>query len=207
MSAAENAAEVTYPEYDDEGSVALELARAAQVWPSNSEEEDAYSVRLMKAVNDLESVEFDALPQAAQEWFDEAIVAYKAKSPLPELDGFDDLPLSDEERPVARVEKPEPQTNEQKKTKAKAARKEKKEKIKKEKAPKERKPREHGEGKIHHIMEAVYANPDAKVEDIIAGLEKGGHVVTKPTVTQVRSSMRHVLDFLKRKGVETHPSK
>ena len=174
-------------------NVALELARAAQCWPNDDESMDDYAERLMKAVDDISEDEFYGMPEEAQKWQEEAILARENKVPLPELDGYEDLQLT-EERPEARVAKPAANGDDTKKTRRARGSKTKK-------TSGERKTRQlSGTGKVSAIVEIMIKNPNASVDDIRSALSARGLEASQSSVPTFRSAFRNAFSILAKHG-------
>lgn len=173
-------------------NIALELARASQTWPEPDESSEDYADRLMHAVDNISEDEFYGMPEDAQKWQEDALVAFGNKIPLPDLDGFAEL---GDERPEARVAKPNGSDHEGDPKKARRAAKERKSKGKKE--PGERKTRQlSGTGKVSAIVEVMIKNPNASVDDIRKALSERGLEASQSSVPTFRSAFRNCFSIL-----------
>jgi hypothetical protein len=66
---------------------------AGDLIPGEGDKEQDYLTNLIKALNKIDEEKFDALPEDAQNWFNDAVVAVQHKTPIQKLPGapFEDL--------------------------------------------------------------------------------------------------------------------
>ena len=188
---------------EDQGSVAHELCRATSFWPSADSDVEDFVVNLIKKVAKLSEDEFNGMPEAAQQWFNDAAEAKNNHLPVPNLDGITDVAaMNGEAKPAPRVAAPEgdedPKTASKKKRAAK----------KKGDTPVEKKPRQlSGTGKVSTIAKIMAHNPDASIDDIKVGLKAAGHVATESVIPTFRSAFRNCFSVLAREGMLSNEMK
>jgi hypothetical protein len=192
--------------------------------PEDGEERQAYLERLVKAVLKAPEDDWATLPEADQDWTNEAVLAIKAKKAIVDPDAADE----DEEEEAPKAKKPK---------KAKAADDEDEEEEDEEEAPKAKKPKKAkaaddededeeeapkakkkgdtpfekkapGTGIVENLREAYLdaflaapdKSPKALTDKVLAKLEKKGIVPGKGTIGVQLAAIKSTLASLQKRG-------
>jgi hypothetical protein len=167
--------------------------------PEDGEERQAYLERLVKAVLKAPEDDWATLPEADQDWTNEAVLAIKAKKAIVDPDAADE----DEEEEAPKAKKPK---------KAKAADDEDEDE---EEAPKAKKKgdtpfekKAPGTGIVENLREAYLdaflaapdKSPKAFTDKVLAKLEKKGIVPGKGTIGVQLAAIKSTLASLQKRG-------
>jgi hypothetical protein len=193
-------AEQAEPSHFDHLVDAARSVDAKFAMPHAKEAEQAFYKRLLGVVAEVPEEVWNAIPEPAQVWFNDAAAAVEANKPIAVLEGYASRPKPEAPADAApKAEKGAGLAAYRAKVAAEKAAGTYVAPAKKEKPAKE--PTVKGPNRISTIREYAILNPNATNEQILAHLATVGLGETNPsTVSITAAGARAAMDFIKASG-------